>query len=229
MPYEEGAFLRMSPAEIIRRVAASDPSLAMVSGWTVEEQIKVGWLGNPIINLLYSLTSAGVWIARTKTDGSVIIDSDLRDYTNYTELETRSLMPPTITRIRPTTGTEAAMRVHGLMPVVLTSNAGGNLAADVDLTPAGVGGQYWIAYIRTIRCTDAALTPTLVLQDEDGTASLTGNLCPGTSSAYVPMTTLREIPIYTTVKNKKLIVDTTSSGLGNTKTWILVVEYWAET
>lgn len=60
-------FRELPPAALITAVGSI--TLATISTWDVKELQRLGWLNNPIIDILYSMTSAGVWIARTDASG----------------------------------------------------------------------------------------------------------------------------------------------------------------
>jgi len=69
MRLPDNYFRMLSPADIIAKVATI--TLANISLWGTEELERIGWLNNPVIDILYSMTSTGVWIARTDTSGLV--------------------------------------------------------------------------------------------------------------------------------------------------------------
>ena len=62
-------FRNKSPASIISVVGTL--TLAQISGWTEKELLRVGWLDNPIISLIYHLNvNTGIWVSRADTDAS---------------------------------------------------------------------------------------------------------------------------------------------------------------
>lgn len=67
MTLRDGYLYELTPAELISWV--STVTLARISEMTNAELIRIGWLGNPLVDILYSMTSAGVWIARTDASG----------------------------------------------------------------------------------------------------------------------------------------------------------------
>ena len=69
MDLPDNYFRDRSPASIIAKVATI--TLANISLLGTEELIRIGWLGNPIIDILYSMTSAGVWISRVNASGQI--------------------------------------------------------------------------------------------------------------------------------------------------------------
>lgn len=232
---KDGYFLGRSCTDIIADLAAGVFTLAGISALQIGEQARIGWIEAMRLTGLYGQTSAGVWVPNRTNEGYPIIFDQYRLYqVNAGRLSSELTVP---TMKNPSIAGSATMlgaaeidyrkRVYNIVP--FTSNAGGNLAADVDLTPAAVASYYYIARILALKCTDAALTPTLVLQDSAAAACSCGNLSPGTTAAYVPLTTLQNVPITTSTDNVKLVIDTTSSGLGNTKSWVAIVEYWLET
>ncbi|MEA3560055.1 MAG: hypothetical protein U9R75_12450 [Candidatus Thermoplasmatota archaeon] len=76
---EYGYLMGKSPADIIAFVAQR--TLAEISTMSADALEHIGWFYrpdpngpyyvNPVVNILYSLTSAGIWIARTDASGKV--------------------------------------------------------------------------------------------------------------------------------------------------------------
>ena len=67
MRLPDNYFREASPSDIIAKVGVIQ--LSNISMLGPDELIRIGWLNNPIIDILYSMTSAGVWIARTDSSG----------------------------------------------------------------------------------------------------------------------------------------------------------------
>ena len=103
---EDNWYLTHKPFEIIAQVATT--TLAVISKFNPQELIRIGWLVvdkngkigvNPVIDILYSMTSAGVWIARTDASGLVEEANSLDIYTRTVYIETRKSNEPTIARL----------------------------------------------------------------------------------------------------------------------------------
>jgi len=199
--------------------------LANISLWGPDELERVGWLNNPVIDILYSMTSAGVWIARTDSTGKVEEKNSnvAKNYAGYVRNFARQ-------SARASVGgnflvdAEAENSQPRLDVINFTSNAGGTLDADVDLQVA-LAGYYGVVELRFIRC-NSGETPTFVVQDDDGAVA---TITTETLTANVNSISTQGLHLYSGTDNKGLFIDTTSSNLGNAKEYWIEIYKWYET
>lgn len=64
---EKDYFRKYGPATLIAKI--NELTLPYISTWNQEYLEYVGWLNNPIIETLYSMTSAGAWVAKRSSAG----------------------------------------------------------------------------------------------------------------------------------------------------------------
>jgi len=93
MRLPDNYFRSLSPADIIAKVATI--TLANISLLGPDELERIGWLNNPIIDILYSMTSAGVWISRVNTSG-LITDANSAAIAVDSEKAALNTVPPSI-------------------------------------------------------------------------------------------------------------------------------------
>ena len=137
MDLPDNYFRDRSPADIIAKVATI--TLANISLLGSSELRRIGWLDNPIIDILYSMTSAGVWISRVDTSGrltdanSGAIKTDLDTANTYQAQLLASVLTPTVTGsgIATVAGSGAAHRRIAQVPL---TEAAGAIAATAIVT-----------------------------------------------------------------------------------------------
>lgn len=222
MPYEDDAFLRMSPAGIIARVAANDPSLAIVSALSIQEQIRIGWIGNPAVEHLYELTSAGVWIARTDASG---YSTDVSALNSNVTNERQILGATTPGVSQPTTGqNDLVYKQPRIAYVAYTIQAGGGAPAQTFHT--GPTGYYPVVRLKRIISDTTDATVTLTFSCATGTlVGLPAYTVALTASTV--NTQLLDVLLYN-LTDASAIACTPSNGTENQIIWI-EYEYWSET
>jgi len=218
--------VRMSPADIIAFEATN--TLAVISTWSTEELIRIGWIGNPIVDILYSMTSAGVWIARTNASGqeteanSSSINTQTQNAVNFI----RAFSPTAhVSTITPTSSTIAAYihRRYVVVPIVLV---GGALADNV-VIPALAG--YYGVFRPLALIANTTDTYTLTFQDEDDAAAsgLLAGVINVACTEYIAADLSHCGVVYKPTDNKALEVDV--SGGAGVEILALIGEYWYET
>jgi hypothetical protein len=220
MRFPDNYFRELNPADIISKV--STITLAEISRLGTDELIRIGWLNNPVIDILYSMTSAGVWVAKTDSSGQqkvVEASSSANKYNNqYTQ--SRPLVG-----VSPANYTQQANAQPRYALIEFTSNAGGTLDADVDIVPA-LSGHYGVFKILAYWSEDSgAVTPSFVIQGSGALVTIAGNI----TANWTPVTNLENLAWWNGTDNDLLFLDTTTSGLGNTKNHRFLIEYWYET
>lgn len=227
-PLKKDYLRTLYPAQLVAWVA--QVTLAKISLMSEDYLRYIGWFDNPVVDILYTMTSAGVWIARTDTSGQVkTVESNstaLSTYANRVVTFLRAAANPSIT---PQGSGGDAYYTHQIARIPFVSDAGGNPTGDVSLVGATVG-YYNVARILAIVSSDAggALAPVLYFSttSHDKFLALGFNI---TDSNY-PSTQLADLPVYyIDDDNEALVIDEDSSGLGVSKNWIAIVEYWKET
>jgi hypothetical protein len=224
MRLPDNYFRELSMAGIVSKV--STITLAEISRLSADELLRIGWLGNPAIDILYSITSAGVWVARTDASG-LVTEANSTDLLTYVG-RTNPLGTRTTVKGLPSSmaGAQNAMEVYAI--VEFTSNAGGNIDVD-QVIKAAVSSYFGVARMLAIWSKDVGggSTPTLYFSttshDKFRTLTLT------VAGDYQPVTDFENIPIYQSDDNEPLVIDTDSNGLGNTKSWVAVFAVSIET
>lgn len=234
MHLPDGYFHNRSPADIVAKVAII--TLANISLMGDKELERIGWIGNLIVERLYELTSAGVWIARTDASGrvteanSATINTSLSPL-SYIQRATISGVPETVAAIN-IADSEATQtnRHRRIVTVPLLSNAGGGFDADQALTGVVAAGYYKVAKLLALMSIDAAAPSTVGLYFSTTTHNKFRLITISTTGDAVPNTDLAGIPIYYVDDDgENISLDVDCTGFGNAKNWIAVVEYWAET
>jgi hypothetical protein len=222
-------FGRLSPAGIIS--AVSTITLAAISTWSIDELKRVGWLNNPIVDILYSMTSAGVWIARTDASGYQQV-ADTATKTNLVAFGYQGANP--MVGACSTSSTVAAVMQHKIAQIPLTE-AGGSIAATAIVT--GIASYKARCIIRKIWAptgtTDAANTWSIT--------SEAGGAIIGPSDFTMNLTALRNhwvdagaagvsgtgILCYNTTADKDILLSAADLAAVGT-TYNVEVEYWYE-
>ena len=227
-----GHLNRMSPDQIIAFVAIN--TLAVISTWSTDELIRIGWLGNPIVDILYSLTSAGVWIARTDTSGreTEANSAAIKSNVEQSMWNLRASVPPTINGYPLSSANATAMvRKIGILARTITANAGGTLDADIPIVAASGAGTlfFGVAELLNIRANQiVAAGATLVIQNGAGVALAEITLPALTANTPLDLSGLRIFPAALT-DNSEIYFDTTSHDLGNATVFTLEYNWWLET
>lgn len=228
LPYKDGEFLFLSATELIARVAANDPTLAVISAASATELIRVGWSQNPNVALLYSLTSAGVWVSNRDSAGrNLVAEQNSAALLNTDVLTTYNTFRDMLGNYS-TSAAEILQRRRRIGRLSLTTDAAGNVAA-TELV-AALAGYYGVAKLLAVHGGDGV---TLSL-----TFAVTGGTIYGKAvvNQAVTESTLHELPrkvistthIAAATDDNKAITVAVSGG-GNVKTHELVYEYWYET
>ena len=226
-------FRTATPADIIAQV--NQTTLAVISKWTPEQLEYFGWSFNPVIDILYSMTyPAGVWIARTDTNGQQLVRESLSSsiYNAATVQKRLTLnLAPSIS------GNENinASEIRKTVSIPFVTDGSGHVTVDLDTALAGFYGVvkllYWSQHSATAKMW------VLSFQDEDGTDCKGANA--GIINITLPIDTNDTIlgfgpagvashhPIlYTAVDGKKLQCVIAGE---NTTAGTLVFEEWKET
>ena len=154
-----GALRRYSAAELIAFVTRT--TLAEISTWSSYELQRIGWTDNPIVDILYSMTSAGVWEA--KTDPSLNLSFVRWDYQNNIGL--LSARPTIQTNYQSSVECIRAIRQLTWIPGTLVAGA----LADQQIWPA-LAGYYGVCKLKYWQQNSGnAQLWTMAFHDEDGT------------------------------------------------------------
>lgn len=227
----------MSEAELIAWITRVGggvyaTGLTVISGWSVQDKINIGFYDNPAVGKLLELTSAGVFTARTNASGllteanSSTISNSIAQHRNLT----LSARPPSVAGVIPTTEVQASNFARRIVTVPLLSNAGGGFDADQALTGTVVTGYYKVAKLLALMSIDAAAPSTVNLYFSTTTHNKFRLITISTTGDGVPNTDLEGIPIYYVDDDgENISLDVDCTGFGNAKNWIAVIEYWAET
>jgi len=218
MRFPDNWFREVSPADIISRIGTV--TLANISLLGTEELLRIGWLNNPVIDILYSMTSAGVWVA--KTDSSGVVTTKLNGaQQNYLA----SIAKYGYQGVAAPDMGSSLNQAHRLGSVSFVSNAGGTIDTDPELVPA-LAGYYGVCRFIAIVCDDAT-TP--VFEVQEGTTGLANNQSPGVLVANVNKA-FDENYLWGGTDNTALSIDGSDcSDLGNAKNYTIYFEYWYET
>ena len=217
--FADGEFLRCSPQDIAVRVADSNPTLAQVSAMAVEEQIRIGWLGNPAVDILYSLTSAGVWTPRTDASG-LVEEANSTGIKAQTTIATYAVSRG---RVTPYVGSQALeqKRIPLIKQHEYTLDGAGELAATalVDL----LAGYFGVCRIK--RVISDATDPNTILSF----SSTSGIVGPGSVTVALVEDTiteqLKDLLIYGTGDGEAINISITGGSAGAT-IWIETESWW---
>jgi len=220
---EDGYFLRRSPAQIIADV--STITLAEISRWSREELLRVGWLNNPIVDILYSLTSAGVWIPNTDSSGYKLVSDSLT--LDTVAKAGYQIANRTIGTGYYATSTPALYAKKRIIRAMFTSAADGTIASDPELVPA-LAGYYGIGHILSIHAA-AASGAAPIFEIQEGATEIM-KLATAQFEQYKPIKTLSDVYFYIGTDNTAISLDGSGcSGLGNAVVYTMWIEYWYET
>lgn len=144
-------------------------TLADISSYPTYELQRIGWTDNPLVKVLYSLTSAGVWISNRDDKGQ---NKTIEGNSLNIQRELYGVYPPTIeanagNMIDSNSSTKGIRRI-----ITIESALIGGALADVAILPALAGYYGVIEVIGIISDTNIGAL-TLTFQDEDD-AALTG-------------------------------------------------------
>lgn len=220
MPYEDNLFLRMSPAGIIARVAASDPTLAVVSALSVDEQIRIGWLGNPAVERLYELTSAGVWTPRTDTSGRVgVSDTSVQAYSLVSAYQSqRTIAAPS------NSSTVALSSTPRRAQIAMNTDGSGVKAATTLHT--GPTGYYPVVRLKRI-VSDVADAATTINITVGGGGALLGPATFSITLVANVVLELNDLLLYNLTDASSILMAIADGPVSGT-IW-LEYEYWSET
>jgi len=228
----DGALLRYSAAELIAFVTRT--TLAEISTWSADELQRIGWTGNALVDILYSMTyPAGVWISRVDTSGRVEEKNSSSIY-GYTQLMHSYTARPVISpSLSPTVASQAIRRI-AIIPY--DTGAGG---VDYTEVMAALAGYYGV-FVPLAFTTDVAAATELqwYARDEDATPAAIMNLGQLNIDIAADMDmhmisfwpeALQDNPppVFTAVDNKALQIQ--MGNLGNNKTGLIYGIGWYET
>lgn len=227
-PYKDGHFLYMSSQEVYAAIVTnSAPSLAQLSTYQGTELVRIGFVehlsARESIYGLYTLTSAGVWVANTDAYGRKKVNND-GTYFQRVEMAPRIMGAPVVDALEPT----YVQRRIGTAGRTFTSNAAGGFDLDVNLASA-IAGYYTVIRFGKIRASQNVAAGVLVIHDSAG--NLVSTLGMAALVAYTPSNTLEGVTVFipALTDNRGLVLDTTSHDLGNATSFVLDYEYWYET
>jgi hypothetical protein len=232
MALRDGYLYELTPAELIAWVAKV--TLATISNMTTAELVRIGWYNNPVVDILYSMTSAGVWVAKTDASGRVTEanSTNMVSHTSYMRYSLFFNLRPFVNEAPQSTTTLAAGQER-IQVVPFTSNAGGGLDADVDLSGAvGAKTGYFMVIDEIFFMSldyGGASTPTMVFSTTTHNAFRTHGALTVTGDNQVNKQ-LEDVPIYYIDDDDEAIfLDTGCTDLGNTKSWLAFVKFHFET
>lgn len=222
MNFPDGYFLEKSPAEIIAKV--NTVTLANISLLSAEELLRIGWLGNPIIDKLYKIGSTGLWVAREQNAAGTSPLEAFLPILNTSVGQTLAVGDYDPFNI----GQTAAQRLRRRVIAVPVAVVAGGAITDQELLPAVASYKYRVKVLG-IACsiTDAAVT---ILFEDSTPTTYVG--CPASGfslgfTADVLNSSLAGIVIYDATANKNLQVDISGAGAGAAN-FIFYLEYWLE-
>jgi hypothetical protein len=163
----------LTPAGLISWV--STVTLAQISLMTTAELVRIGWYNNPVVDILYSMTSAGVWVLRVTSEGKPMVTEDQSsNLVRFARLGAEPMVSPNIPP-------DSNAIQWTLAAVSFTSNAGGSIDTDPELAPA-LAGYFGIVELLAI-VGDSAETP--VFEIQEGSTGLPNKQSPGVLVANV--------------------------------------------
>ena len=208
--------------------------LTEISSWPIQEKIDMGWYDNPAVKILYSLTSAGAFAARTDPYGHVEEANSgvMNAGVSHVKDAARAALFPTINALPSTLGASSVLK-RRIQVVPFTSNAGGTLDADVDLSGAVGAKTGYFMVIDDIFFLSldygGASTPTIVFSTTSHNAFRTHGALAVTGDNQVNKQ-LEGVPVYyLNDDDEAVFLDTTCADLGNTKSWLAIVKFHFET
>lgn len=217
-------FYRMSPAEIVAELAlGTSYTLASLSQETVKEQRRIGWLGNPFVHELYTLTSAGIWVSNKDASG-LLAESNSATIKNYMLNTNRFVQGPTITA--PTTSiTDSALYAKRVVTVPYLLAGGSQL--NLVIIPDPASAHYPVLDGLIIKPTDAIAGGLNLLLESPAGTDIIGTVNSGALVANVPNKNLENLVVSKGTDNEAMVVDL--SGGAGAEAGFLVVFYHYET
>ena len=214
-------FSMMGAAELVAWV--TNYTLANLSKLPKGVLVEAGWYDSYGVDL-YTVTSAGVWIAARDTSGRLTDANSGSISSNIgVMLYVRS---PTVGSA-PVSAVPAANAHRRISMVNATSNAGGTLDADVNLMAAPTGAYYAVGRVISLQASqNVAAGATLIIQDTTG--AIRTVVLPALV-ANTPTDVMENVYLWGAHDTEPIFLDTTSHDLGNATTFVFTVEYWAET
>lgn len=203
-------------------------TLAKLSTWTHEYLAYLGWFDNPIIERLYTLTSAGVWIARTDTSGRIATVEQNSDpiLSTTAYASSRPLISGT-----PSSGTNRTMAVKRMsrIPVVL-DGAGQALNTVLVSDPATAHFPVLDGFIIKPNA-GCAIAGGLTMGFESPAGTAIETIVTAALVENVPITTFADYPLWVGTDNEALVVDITGAGgaADAAKTMTIIVFWHYET
>lgn len=197
-----------------------------------EELRRIGWLDNPMVDILYSITSAGAWIARTDTSGRAQ-DANSSAIMAYSQISNYGLFT-TVGAATPTSVVAATNYKRRIAQIPLTEAAGA-IAATVIVS--GVASYKAYCIIKKIW----APTGTTDAANSWSITSAAGGGITGPAAFDMNITALRNhwvdagaagvsgkgILVYNTTANKDILLSAADLAAVGT-TYYVEVEYWYE-
>ena len=148
MPLENNWFRKHTPEEIVAMV--STLTLATISTWTQEELDRIGWTNNPIIDILYGLTSAGTWTSIVDPSGHLegAFDSSIETIVSQSRYMDSVNREPSVSGYIAPTGSNVVPLVRRTKILTFVTNGAGAAAAQALHT--GPAGFYPVVRIKRV-------------------------------------------------------------------------------
>jgi len=206
--------------------------LTEISSWPIQDKIDMGWYDNPAVKILYSLTSAGAFAARTNASGKLTEANSTAIYGSALAIA-RLTAAPSVSDASILSYSAAQTYVRRIAVVPFASNVGGTLDADVDLsgTVGAKTGFYMVIDEIFFMSLDVggASTPTFVFSTTTHDAFRTHGALTVTGDNQINKQ-LESVPIYYEDDDDEVVyLDTTTSDLGASKNWLCVCKFHFET
>lgn len=224
MRLPDNYFKDKSPADIVAKVGTIN--LANISLLGAEELQRIGWLNNPIVDLLYILNSSGVWVTKVNAAG-YSIDATLMGtyFDNHSTLNQHSY----ISSIPPSSVSGSYRRRIAVKEFVLTNG----VYTDGELV-AALASYYGVMKILGVYCSAAVDGNDMTLAFEDSDNNDLNGAPPSITAVVLPTAftaALEGLIMYGGADNKALEVDIDTGGgvADNGKIIYIAFEYWYET
>lgn len=180
-------------------------TLADISSYPTYELQRIGWTDNPLVKVLYSLTSSGVWIARTDTNGQAkTVESNATYWAGRQAKSIGALQPG----LEVYTDNEGAIIKSKRRIITVESALIGGALSDVAILPA-LAGYYGVIELLGILSDTNIGALTLTFQDEDDAAliGLNGGVVELNLTANVMNEQIKGAVLHKGDDNKALEVD----------------------
>jgi len=218
---EKDYFRKYGPATLIVKVA--ELTLTYISTWNQEYLEYVGWLNNPIIETLYSMTSAGAWIAKTDASGRET-EANSTTMTDYQASIIKNTRLPSVSGSTSVNSGINQEMMHKTKTLTHTCDGGGVAAAQAVFTPTT--GYYSVVRLKHIISTvsegTALMNITVSAGALVGPAQISFNLAAG-----VINTQALELLLYNLTDDATISIAWDSAGAAAVIR--TQVEYWSET